>query len=424
MFGRVLPRLLALLKTSVSVASARFFSIALFALSARHLSPDENGAFIYAITLPQLLVQLGTLGWLNVIRREVARRADSPSSLFKGFVIRSIQVPMIAILLIGFCLACISLVTSDTPHLYGYTAAITIAYAAVMVLREYLIALGYPAFSIGVAETLPFAFAFAAIWFIRPAHAEGAAFLFLVGLVLSCVIQIPAVFKALQPFLKPGEPQYETKAWMRTGGFSLLGFGGRTVLDRLDTIVLATLAPAIQFAYYNSAQRATALLLVAPMVLLPVFSPHLSKAFALKDSSLLRRDMFLQTILVAFCVLPLAALLILFPKEIMGLLFGARYETSTQILGLIVFSQVMFAFSLPWSNLMLMSDGEKIYGYAHIGVLILVLPVALGLVGSWGAYAIALSSLVANAILLALFFGLGMHGLMSRDESERQESQL
>lgn len=101
MLGQLLQRVCVLLRTSLGVLLARFSTIALFALTARLFSQHDEGQFIYAITLPQLLIQLGTLGWLNLIRREVARRTEMPPSVVKGFVERSIQVPMIAVLLLS-----------------------------------------------------------------------------------------------------------------------------------------------------------------------------------------------------------------------------------------------------------------------------------------------------------------------------------
>ncbi|MFJ3058446.1 lipopolysaccharide biosynthesis protein [Herbaspirillum sp. NPDC087042] len=378
-------------------------------------SQHDNGQFIYAITLPQLLIQLGTLGWLNLIRREVARRSEMPPGFFNGFVRRSIQVPMIPVLLLGVGLALYAVLGGAERNLYLCVAAITVVYAVVVILREYLIALGMPAFSIAASEALPFVFAGVSIWLVRPGQVDVAAFFFLLGLLASCAVQLPVVVHVLKPHLQASDVQFETAAWMRAGGMSLLGVGGRTILDRLDTLVLATLGPVVQFAQYNSAQRATVLLLVAPMVLLPVFSPHVSRAFALGDKALLRREMLLQMLLVAASVLPLAWLLVMFPAQVMGLLFGEQYVGSSPILGLIVLSQLLFAFSLPWSNLMLMTDREGVYAGAHLAVLAVVLPIAIGLVGNWGAYAIALAALIANVLLCAVFFGVGVYGLL-RDE--------
>lgn len=420
----MMPRVLSLIKTSFSVAFARGSSIAIFALTARLFSPHDNGLFIYAVTLPQLLIQLGTIGWLNLIRREIARRSELPADLFKGFVLRSLQVPAVPVLCLGIGLVCYALTKDGDKLLYLCVAAITVVYAAVVILREYLIALGVPAFSIAASEAAPFAVAGLLIWLLKPEHAAGASMLFLFGLLVSCALQVPVVVRELRPYLKSGSPKYETREWIRAGGLSLLGFSGRAILDRMDTIILATFGAAVQFAHYNSTQRVTVLLLVAPMVLLPVFSPHVSKAFSLGDKALLRREMLLQTVLISVCVLPLASLLVLYPDNVMGFFFGEQYSTSNQILGLIVFSQVLFAFSLPWSNLMLMSDREEVYAYAHIAVLLFVFPIALGLVSNWGAYAIALASLIANATLLSVFFGLGMYGLMWNDRETPKEIEL
>ncbi|WP_034350842.1 lipopolysaccharide biosynthesis protein [Herbaspirillum sp. GW103] len=417
MFMHLLPRFFSLLRTSLSVVLARFSSIALFALTARIFSQHDNGQFIFAITLPQLLTQLGTIGWLNLIRREVARRSEISPVIFKGFILRSFQVPMIPVLCAAVGMILYGLVREEDRSLYFCIATVITVYAVVAILREYLIALGMPALSIAASEVLPVVVTGGVVWLIQPERAAPAALAFLLGLLVSCAIQIPVVLKALRPYLNVARPTFNTRAWIRAGGLSLLGFGGRAILDRLDTLVLATLGPAVQFALYNSAQRATVLLLVAPTVLLPVFSPHVSKASARGDIALLRREMALQTLLVTLCALPLAWLLMKYPAQIMGFLFGARYEDSSQYLGLIVFSQVLFAFSLPWSNLMLMSGREAIYAYAHLLALVVVLPLAIGLVGTWGGYAVALASLISNVLLFAIFFGIGIYGLLQQDSA-------
>lgn len=413
----VARRLLSLFRTAFSVLSGRFFSLALFIVSARLFSPAENASFIYAITLPQLLIQLGTLGWLNLIRKEVSRRSELPPALFKGFVIRSLQIPLAAILLTSGCVALVPVfMGTDTVFMYSCAAVVTMVYAINALMREYLVALGTPAFGIFAAESVPFLFASGALWLIRPTHADAAILLFLLGLSLACVLQIPAVIKALRPHLKAGKPVFHTREWLRTGGHSLLGFGGRAILDRLDTLTLATLAPAVEFAYYNSAQRITGLLMLAPVVLIPVFSPHLSKAFSANNTPLLRREMVTQTFVVCAGVLPLAALMLIAPASLMSQLYGEDYRASAHVFSLIAFSQTMFALSLPWSNLTLMCDREKLYGYAHIAALLLILPIALGLVQDWRAMAVAISVLIANAFLFFVFFSVGLYDLMLRAE--------
>ena len=316
----------------------------------------------------------------------------------------------VAVLILGIA----AVKGGEDGYLYTCIAALTVCYALVFILREYLLALGYPAMGVFAAETVPFAFACATIWLFQPSQVETAVLLFMLGNVLSIAIQTPKVIRHLRTVLLKGEAKYETRAWSRVAGFALLGFGGRTALDRLDIIVLSTLAPAAELAYYNSGQRIANLLILVPVVLLQVFSPYLSRAFAAGNIAQLRRDMVLQTFLIAACVLPLAALLVIFPEQIIVFLFGKAYqEASSGLLDLIVFSQVMFAFSLPWSNLMLMTDGERIYGYAHIAIIIIVLPIAFGFVGSLGAIAVASAASAANSLLFAVFVGFGVKRIVS-----------
>jgi O-antigen/teichoic acid export membrane protein len=152
--------------------------------------------------------------------------------------------------------------------------------------------------------------------------------------------------------------------------------------------------------------------MVVPVMLLPVFSPHLSKAFSTNNSAMLRQDMGLQTVIAGVSVIPLAMLLLTFPKEIMGFLFGEDYKASSPILSLIVFSQVLFALSLPWSNFLLMINKEHIYGFLHLLVVCLVLPLAIILAADWGAFAVAIASLIANSILFAFFTLTGITHLI------------
>jgi O-antigen/teichoic acid export membrane protein len=397
------------------VGLGRFFSIALFVVSARHFSVFDNGNFIFAMTLPQLVIEIGTLGWLNVIRREVSRRSEIAPRLLKGFVLRSFQVPMSAIVCVVMVLWVVGAVrNSNNVYLYGCIVVLTLTSCLSLILKEYLLAFSRPAFSVFAADIVPFAFGSIAIWLARPDDVETAVLLFTAGVVLSIAIQVPVVRRLLDGFIPIGDAQYETRQWSTVGGFALLGFGGRAVLNRLDIVVLSTLAPAVELAYYNSGQRLANLLLLAPVVVLQVFSPYVSKAFVSGDIAQLRRDMILQTMFAALCVLPLAALLVAFPGTIVSFLFGKEYAASGGLLYWIVFSQTMFAFSLPWSNLLLMSDGERIYGYAHIAVAIIIVPIAFSLVHSLGATAVAVAASVANVVLFAAFFGFGVKRISPR----------
>jgi len=121
--------------------------------------------------------------------------------------------------------------------------------------------------------------------------------------------------------------------------------------------------------------------------------------------------MVVQTLLVGISVLPLAALLMAFPGVTMDFVFGTEYRTAGNLINLIVFSQVMFALSLPWSNLLLMSNGEKVYAGGHLIALVIAGIAAFGLAGTLGAYAVAIAAAAANTFLFTAFFIAGLYNL-------------
>lgn len=295
-----------------------------------------------------------------------------------------------------------------------FIAALSVLQALCFILREYLAALSRPALSIVCAESFPFALTCAGMWALTPLTVLQAVSVFALGMAVAVLLQAFIVFQLVKKHLRAVVATYKTKEWFRYGFYSLLGFGGRAILDRLDVIILGLFSFSAGLALFNSSLRMTSLILLAPVIMLPVFSSHISKAHEVGDMTQIRRDMFMQTALIATAVLPLAALLVKFPVEITTTLFGDAYRDSGWLLGCLVFSQVMFAFSLPWSNFFLMTSGEKIYGLTHIAALILALAIAVTQIQSMGLMSIAVAMTSANTVLFAAFFILGAIKLTSR----------
>ncbi len=192
---------------------------------------------------------------------------------------------------------------------------------------------------------------------------------------------------------------------MRYGLFALVGTCARRLLDRIDVIVLSAFAMAAPLAMYNSGMRVASLLLLPPIVLLPVFSPHVSRSASSKDFPSLRRDMLLQDL--ASCIWQsclLRARSSHFPVS-HGIRFGESYGEVSGVMGFMVMSQIMFAFSLPWSNLYLMKNGETVYALANLMAAIFAFAVAFALAGTYSHWPWQL--LPCSAIrCLCCFFGV------------------
>lgn len=400
---------LLLFRTAMSIGLARASSILFFIVSARVYSVEDNASVILAITLPQLVVQIGTLGWLPVVRREISRIGETPSALVKGFVLYSTHMVSLSMGLIVIGVLVFAIAGSQAAF-FACVALLMLLYAAVFMCREYLLALNYPAFGIFAAEALPFILGSLGMWIVRPEPLELTLLLFAGGLLCSLVIQLPLISSRIRPCWR-AVSEMRRREWTISGLYSLLGFGGRAVMDRLDVIVLSSLTMAAELAVYNSAQRVSSLLLLPALVVLPVFSSRISRAFSAGEWGLVRRDIALQMAVVGVTTLPLAAVLLVFPAEINSFLFGERYAAADEVTWLIVLSQVMFAFSLPWGGLFLMTNRERLYGGGQLLAMLLALAVAFLLVAGIGGLAVAAASMVANLFVFAVFLGAGLRYL-------------
>ncbi len=394
-----------MLRTALGFGLARALSIGLFILSARTLSTFENSRFIFAIALPQLTTQLATLGWLPLIRREIARVPETPSGLVRGFILRSFQIPLAAAALASLGLFGFGAVwgTNGGPGYFALLALLALLQAASSILREYLAALSMPALGFLFADSLPVALACLGLWVLMPQQAEQPILVFALGTLFAAGLQGLIVFLRLKAHLHVTTAVYKTREWVKYGLFSLVGFGGRALIDRLDIIFLGAVSFSASLALFNSTMRITGLLLLAPVIMLPVFSPLISRAHQNDQGEQLRRDMVLQTALIALAVLPFVALLLAFPTQITTTVFGPDYKVERDLWLCVIASQVFFAFSIPWGNFFLMTNGERMYGLAHLVALALALGIAATRIATMGMMAVAIGIMAANAVLLSTF---------------------
>lgn len=416
MLKYLLDRLVALSRTALGVALTRAFSILLFVISARTFSPDENGRFIQAVAIPQVLAQIGTLGWLPLILKEVSGRSSVPTGRFKGFLVLSAVVPLSCITVISIAMLAFGFFTGDTLF-YAAIAAFTLVSTGAVLLKEYLLSLRHPAVGTLIGEGFPFALASLLMWLTQPKTVPEALAFLIAGAIVSILVSLPIVWFHLSGHIRSCEAEYDGSFWARASLFSFLGTAGRSLLDRLDVIVLSVFVMTSQLAVYNSSLRVANLLLLPAVVLLPVFSPHLSVAAKKHDSVALRRDMQLQTLLISASALPFAVILLAYPDTIIGFVFGKDYGNVEIVMTFMIMAQMIFAFSLPWSNLALMRGRVRLYGVTNLVSFVVAAACATALLPTVGALAVAVGSMIGNTLTALVFFGAELPELMGRDET-------
>jgi O-antigen/teichoic acid export membrane protein len=405
---QVFQRLKSVAWTGIAVLCARLLSFGLFVFAARAMPQEDNAGLIYVVGMSQLVVQLGTLGWLNLIRRMAAKLDLEHPDLAKGFVLRSLQIPCLLVISICIVTTIVALSGSLEPALSKtmlYTAIVAFPLLINSILREYLAGFNRPTISVLYSETLPFALTIAALLAIRKPSLEAACACMVASFIISIAIQLKIIGPHLWQMMQTGHAAFQTKAWSRIAALTVVGFGGKLLMDRMDTLLLTPIAGLDQLAYFNSATRLTGLLLLVPVILIPVFSPRVSKAFHEHDFRQLRFEVFLQIAAIAVTVVPAAIALQFSPNSLIAAIFGEKYASAGDIMWLIIIAQTLFAFALPFSNLLVMTNGEmpyaaaSLFGFAVNFVLGLIL---IPLFSIWGAAVATLVSTASLSLILVI----------------------
>jgi O-antigen/teichoic acid export membrane protein len=368
---------LALAGTGLSVMLARLGSLSLFVYAARQLSTGDYASFVYATSMAQIFVQLGSVGWLNLIRREASRFSMRESSYVRGFVLRSIQIPFFIWGILFIICSGLLLHGSFSDALKEplfYCLMLTTPLLLASILREYLAGFGRPAMSVLTSEAIPFVLALAAFVYFGIGTAKEAVVYMLICQLIGFSVQLFLLLPRFIQYLKPFITVYDTKKWAKTAGFTVVGYGGKLLMDRMDILLIAPLAGMEQLAIFNSTSRISAVMLMVPLVLIQFFSPRIGRFFGRQDVAGLRAEIVLQLKLTSIALFPIVAFMIMYSDQVMGWVFGAKYIEGADILWLSVLANVMFAYALPYSSLLIMTNGERPYAISSlVGLLIYVL---------------------------------------------------
>ena len=400
-----LLRLLELAYTGGAIVLARIGSLLALIYAARMMEPKEYAGLVFAISLSQIIVQLGSFGWLNLIRKESSRFEFHAPALVKGFLHRSFQIP---ITLISFVIVCTSallyvkVVPASISAAVIFALILSVPLLLVQILREYMAGYKNTLGSIALSETLPLWLMFAFFAIFKTQTMEAAVLCVLFSQVLGLIVQAYMMFPHLKSAYLNQEVLYKTREWTRLAALTVVGYGGKLLMDRMDAIMIAPMVGMEQMAIFNSTSKVAAIVLLMSLVLIQFYSPRVAKAFKANDAVSLRKIIHRQLIIITVAMFPICVALFLYPTDVMIFIFGVRYEQGATILWLSVLSNVVFAYALPFSSFLLMADGERAYAIASIVGLVVYLVLCWSLLPLHGIYGASVALLIAT-ILMSLF---------------------
>lgn len=363
-------RFLELAYTGGAVLLARVASILALIFAARLMEPKEYAGLVYAISLSQIIVHLGSIGWLNLIRKESSRFELHAPALVKGFLHRSLQIP-VALISLVLALTTMLLIADVVPKSIStpiaYALILSVPLLFLQILREYMAGYKNPAGSIVLSETIPLCLMFAFFVMFNIKTIAGAILCVLIGQAVGLVIQMYIMLPRLKHANNSSSQiEYKTKEWTKLAALTVVGYGGKLLMDRMDVILIAPMVGMERMAIFNSTSKIAAVVLLVSLVLIQFYSPQVAKAFKAKDDKSLKRIILYQLTIITMAMLPMGVVLFLYPIDVMVFVFGARYQDGADILWLSVVSNIIFAYALPFSSLLLMADGEREYAISSL----------------------------------------------------------
>ncbi len=135
--------------------------------------------------------------------------------------------------------------------------------------------------------------------------------------------------------------------------------------------------------------------------------PKIVQAYTLGGMEGLRRFVARVTVVFFLLVLPLAVLLFLFGGDLVVLVYGAKYEGNGTVVAILAVNMLVTAAAFILSRAILAVEQSRIYFFANVVPLIILLSFGILLVKNFGPAGVAwgnLASTVATAAVLLFFF--------------------
>jgi len=402
------------IQIAAGFAFARLLSIVIISVSAHALAIDEYADFLYAFSLAHIVAQVAGLGWYSLIRKKSATFHDvtnySISNESKGFFIASFIFPicwMIITVLVLYGAIYFKFSSGQMEH--GIQSAIILVLPLLLanIFREYLVGLGSIRVGVLLGEVLPLLFTLIAILLAADLNALNIIATLSMAYTFSIFVQA-IILKRLMPrnvFL--GKPVLELKSYLTSSFQRALGAGSRFLTDKVDVVLIAPIVGVVQMAEFNSANRISLVILIIPLALLEYFSSRVSRDFHQGKFEEVKKHVMLQLKVLTMLLVPVWGVSVLFGNDILQFFFGKGLHFSSDLLEILLLANILFACSLPFSSLLLMTDGERSYAWVNSLSLITCFIASYYSASYYGPIGAAMALLLANSLLtlLTVYFG-------------------
>lgn len=385
-------------------------------LLARVLGAAEYGAYAYAMAWLGLLGIPATLGFHQLLVRDVAiYHAQEEWGLLRGLLsfsnrlVLTVSIVLTAIAaLAGWML--LGSRENNSMLLVFWVALLILPFSALTQLRQAAMR-GFQQIILGqlpemlIRPVLFMVMLGGAVFFFRQnLTAQLAVALNVVATVIAFAIGLYWLNKIRPIETKTANPQFRTRTWLG-GALPLLVVGGMHVINsQADTIMLGAIKGASEVGIYAVIKKLVDLVVFILIAVNTSIAPTIARCYADGESERLQRIVSKSTRVISLATLPVAFGLIFFGDQVL-LLFGAEFAQGSDALIILSLAQLVNAGMGSVGLILIMTHHER---DAAIGIGIAAsLNILLNaiLIPLWGvngaATATAMSTIVWN-ILLAI----------------------
>lgn len=385
---------------------------------ARWLGAEGYGYYVSSMAVLTLLSVIATLGFPTlVIRLLSSYSAHNEWGLMRGLLERSNQIVLVGSIILGGIGAVIA--WGLTEHLtIGYVHTLWWAMALLPVvalgaLRSaslrglHHIVLGQlpenlltPGLFL-VILTVWVGVAASSSQNLTPDIAMGIRF---AAVSISFIIGAWLLAKRVPVEVHNAVPCYEMKEWSRSAIPLLFVVGISIIGTQINMLLLSTLQSAESAGIYQAATRGAEFVAFSLVIVNMALQPTISRLYSLGELKKLQRVVTIAARGTLALAIPIAIILGVFAKPILGYIFGAEFERGALSLTILCGAQVLAAASGSVGQILYMTGHERA---ASIGVtcgFIVNITFSLILIPLWdieGAAAAAALSIISCNLVLA-----------------------
>lgn len=377
----------------------------------RKLLPEEYGSYFFAISVLTMIVILVKFGLPNLLIREISKSDESAESDSKG------KIKGILLFAIGLVIILVSISTfvfgSSLYFLYKYfyfygiellalalvllpLVAISDIFSACMRALQ-LIRIGQ--FFEGIFRNLLlFIFVIVVIAFVsRGVSGAEVMLLHITAALISCVVGLFIVRKALPFDWRTASPKYEAKIWLGSAFPLAIVDGAQIILSKIDIVLLRFLSGAESVAIYGLALQLVLIVNIALQAVVLVNGPRLARLHQRKDFDGMQRILTISSLYIFLACIPGAVIILFFGKPLVGWIVGDFYVASIPATLILTGGYLFMSLFGSVEILLKMTGHEKVilhsvfFGFlANIGLNLLLIP-KYGNVGAAISTAVILS---------------------------------